>query len=213
MSKIYLEIFDKKGQKTFSLLSHFKKEGYLSGGTALALQLGHRKSFDFDVFVQKPIDNRFYLQVKSAFPKMQVLLHTEDQLSFHTQEHMGVTFPWYYFSPLYPFVQTLSLPLSDVRDIAADKAYTIGRRALWRDYADIYSILKGNILRLSTLIALCRKKFQEDFNESLFLEQLIYLKDLEVTPIAFIGNTPTKEEITSFLEKKVAKYLTKKLPR
>ncbi len=28
---------------------------YLAGGTALALQLGHRQSVDFDFFTQKPL--------------------------------------------------------------------------------------------------------------------------------------------------------------
>lgn len=53
MSKIYLEILDKERIKIFQKMGDFKRIGYLAGGTALALQIKHRKSFDFDIFTLK----------------------------------------------------------------------------------------------------------------------------------------------------------------
>ena len=41
----------------FEKLVKFKKPGYLAGGTALALQLGHRVSYDFDIFCGKEVSN------------------------------------------------------------------------------------------------------------------------------------------------------------
>ncbi len=55
MSKLYFEILNSKQQKVFAFLKEFSKLGVLGGGTALALQLKHRKSYDFDIFMAKSI--------------------------------------------------------------------------------------------------------------------------------------------------------------
>ena len=67
MSKIYLEIFDKPRLNVFEKLRAFKSDGYLAGGTALALQIKHRISYDFDVFISHSIDNTLRQQIKSVF--------------------------------------------------------------------------------------------------------------------------------------------------
>lgn len=138
MSGIYFEILDEERQKVFLLLEQFKKEGYLAGGTALSLQINHRKSFDFDIFLKNPVNTRLRLAVLRIFEESKVSLDTEDQLSIRTRNAIGITFLWYPFPPLFPLTKTKHLPLASIRDIAADKAYTIGRRAVWRDYADTF---------------------------------------------------------------------------
>ncbi|MFZ0453714.1 MAG: hypothetical protein WAM24_08170 [Ignavibacteriaceae bacterium] len=45
-----LSILDKKRRELLPLLKKFKDKFYLAGGTALALQLGHRRNDDFDFF-------------------------------------------------------------------------------------------------------------------------------------------------------------------
>ena len=53
MENLHLEILDNKRQLIFHQLLNFKSLGYLAGGTALALQAGHRVSYDFDIFCRK----------------------------------------------------------------------------------------------------------------------------------------------------------------
>ncbi|MEJ2618234.1 MAG: nucleotidyl transferase AbiEii/AbiGii toxin family protein, partial [Ignavibacteriaceae bacterium] len=48
--ELKLSILDKKRKDLLPLLKEFKDKFYLAGGTALALQLGHRSSDDFDFF-------------------------------------------------------------------------------------------------------------------------------------------------------------------
>ena len=55
MSKIFLEILDRDRQEILRELSYFREEGYLAGGTALALQIGHRTSYDFDIFMNHSV--------------------------------------------------------------------------------------------------------------------------------------------------------------
>lgn len=213
MSKIFLEIFDKKREEVFRNLSAFKNFGYLAGGTALALQIKHRKSVDFDIFVRKAISNYLRLKSKRLFDALHFYVNTSDQLSFHTKDEIGVTFVWYYYKPLYPLVKTSSLSLASVRDIVADKAFTIGRRATWRDYVDLFFLLKERVLNLPKVIRLAERKFRGEFNEALFLQQLVYFKDLNVSQIDFLERAPSSSEIQKFLEEEVRRYVAEGLVR
>ena len=49
-AQLKLNILDNNRKVLLPLLKEFKNEFYLAGGTALALQLGHRISIDFDFF-------------------------------------------------------------------------------------------------------------------------------------------------------------------
>lgn len=213
MSKIYLEIFDREKKKVFQQLSHFQKDGYLAGGTALALQIGHRKSFDFDIFVDKAITNMFKLKVSQVFGRVDFYLDGIDQISFTTREKVNIAFVWYYFKRLFSTVRSGAIDLAAVNDITADKAYTIGRRAVWRDYVDIFFLLKKKITTLEQIILLSQKKFAGQFNEVLFLEQLTYFEDLRTEPIQFLRKDYSPAAITKFLEEQVRQYTRKKLAK
>lgn len=213
MSKIFLEILDIERQKVFKNLGPFKEIGYLAGGTALALQIKHRLSFDLDIFIFKAIDNKLKQKVESVFDQNKYYVDTTDQISFTTKENISITFVWYYPQPLLPLIQTPSISLASTSDIAADKAHTLGRRAIWRDYVDIYFFLKLNLLTLEQIISLAEKKFGNEFNQALFLQQLVYFKDLKTSPITFLHSSPTTFQIQTFLSKKVEAYLKKVLKK
>jgi len=209
MLKIYPEILNKKRQEIFTQLSAFKKIGYLAGGTALALQIKHRQSFDFDVFVAKPINNALRLKTKATFGTNRFYINNEDELSFAAQNEVNITFLWYYFKPLFPLVKTDSIDLASVKDVAADKAHTLGRRAAWRDYVDFFFLLKDKFISLEEVIGLAERKFGEEFNAGLFLQQLSYFADLKETPIEFLQEKYPASEVKRFLEHKVASYVEK----
>lgn len=142
MSKIHLEILDKERQNIFKSLTSFKSYGYLAGGTALSLQIMHRESFDFDIFVYKPISNFLRHKVSEHFGKIYYYVDSKDQISFRTFNNIHITFLWYYFKPLFSLIDGEFFQLASVKDIAADKAHTLGRRAVWRDYVDFFFLLK-----------------------------------------------------------------------
>ena len=212
MSKIHLEILDKPRQIIFSKLYGFKNFGYLAGGTALALQIQHRKSVYFDIFINKPINNYLRLKAKTVFPASVFYVNTTDQISFTTTENVNVTFFWYIYPSLLPPTTTPSISLASVNDIVADKAFTIGKRAVWRDYVDLFLLLKKEIVTLNQTIQLAKQKFSCEFNEALFLEQLSYFKDVTIVPMDFIGSSPSPSEIQSYLETQVESYIKQILP-
>ncbi len=206
MSKIHLEILDKERQSVFHSLAVFKKNCYLAGETALALQLAHRESFDFDIFINNPVSATLKAQIKELFGDVAYYVDSKEQISFRTQNNIHITFLWYYFNTLFPLLQTDSLPLASFKDIAADKAHTIGRRAAWRDYVDFYFLLHKPWVPLEEIIVIAKKKFKKEFNEVLFLQQLVYFEDLERTPISYINASPDEKEIIQFPKKHVKAY-------
>lgn len=210
MLKIHLEILDKQRQETFAKLVAFKNDGCLAGGTALSLQINHRRSVDFDIFLPKPIPQQFFHRVTEVFGKdTKAKLNTSDLLLIETPQKIDVHFVFFWYKRLFSTIKTPSVDLEAVGDIAANKAHTLGRRAVWRDYADLFFLLKNKQTALEKIIKDAKKKFGGEFVETQFLEQLCYFKDLTVSPIEWIGISYSPEEIKSFLGKQVEEYLKK----
>jgi len=79
-------------------------------------------------------------------------------------------------------------------------------RAVWRDYVDLFWVLKHKSC-LKTLIGWADKKFSEEFEAKRFLEQLTYFEDIQKTKISWIDKGFTSKHIKVFLEKIVTDYL------
>jgi hypothetical protein len=112
---------------------------------------------------------------------------------------------------MYPLIKTPSLPLFDIRDLAADKAYTMGYRPAWRDYVDIFLLLKDNYVSLGQIINDAQKKFKTFFSPRLFLNQLTYYGDITDFKVEFINQKYSKKEIQNFLKEEVKKFKRLKL--
>jgi hypothetical protein len=206
MSRLYFDILTVEQKKTLKHLKVFLKYGFLSGGTALALQLNHRRSYDFDIFCAKPISRRFLLKVKSVFKEVRVVVDTSDELSIISPFGVKISFIFFPFKPLYKILHSATLNISSWRDITLDKAYTIGRRGEWRDYIDLYFSIKSGF-PLRGIIKRARKKFGDLFSEKLFLSQLCYLEDIKDFSIEFIKDAVTSQELQRFFEREIKQLI------
>lgn len=206
MSSIHLEILDPKRKEIFEKLKIFKNKGYLAGGTALSLQINHRHSFDFDIFLREIIKRTDYLFLRKCFSIKEVIFNTPEQLTVATKNGINITLVFYPYKHLFPLIKTKSISLLSLKDIATDKALTVGRRGTWRDYIDLFFLLRERYLSISKIIQLTKKKFREEFNEKLFLGQLAYFKDLGEFKISFIREKYKEEEIKKYLINGVKKY-------
>ncbi len=209
--QLKLSILDKKRKAILPLLKEFKNEFYLAGGTALALQLGHRKSVDFDFFalndfkltyLREKIDSLFKKYKLTAIQlepnTYSILIGDEVKLSFFKIEDKVVR----------PFVDSKWFRLCSEVELAAMKISAL-LRADFRDYVDIYFLLKKYIL--DEIINLCIDKYQ-DFEVSIYLKALLSYDDIEITPIIYAAGYETEpEEIFSFIENKTKLYLTKNI--
>ncbi|MBU3964532.1 nucleotidyl transferase AbiEii/AbiGii toxin family protein [Patescibacteria group bacterium] len=186
-------------------MSQFCEHGVLGGGTALALQIGHRKSYDFDVFLSKTLSKGFVYKVKKVFGNFELIAQTGDEFSFTAMpQNVKVSFIYYPYRNLYEKIKTPHLDIFSWKDIALDKAHTVGRRGEWRDYVDLYFIIRKG-LSLSEIIELSKKKFGDSFSEKLFLSQLIYFEDIQDFTMELTADKPSRKDIKSFLEKEVKK--------
>jgi len=170
----------------------------------------HRQSFDFDCFSEKPLKKNLLSKVSQVFgDNINIQIDTPDLLLFTTAEGVKIDFVNFPYSPLHKLTEKCPIPIFDLKDLASNKAYAIGRRATWRDYVDMFFLLKQ--YDLSTIIKESKKRFKGEFSEKLYLGQLIYYEDLEITPIQFLQESYTPEQIKNYLQKKVQKYTSSKI--
>lgn len=199
------EAISSEQKKIFDRLKNFP-DYYLAGGTALALQIGHRISIDFDFFSKEEIPFQLLPKIKKIFKdyKIKTIVSHSEQLTVSI-DGVNLTFVKYPFPLIFKLKRYKGLKLLSVPEIAAAKAYSLGRRATLKDYVDLYWIIKNKYLTLKKLIGITQRKYKQVFDPRLFLEQLIYLKDVADIEMQFLEKKVTKKEIQNFFEKEVRK--------
>jgi len=206
---VFIEFLDKPRLEVWKRLDEFKNIGILAGGTALSMQINHRISYDFDIFTDKPIEERFLLKIKKIFWEYEItpIIDTSDELTIKLSGDIKLSFVYFPFGKINETVKTDSLDLFSIEDLLANKAYAIGRRKTWRDYVDIYIALKNNLIDLEKLIKITEQKFDGVFSAKLFLEQLVYFDDVSEKTVDWVGEKVENEKIKKYLIDEVEKYL------
>ena len=128
----HLDALTDKGKTIFPRLSYFS-DFYLAGGTALALQIGHRVSVDFDFFHEDKIKRTLLPSVEKVFDqsKRHVLVNNANELTILVDE-VKITFLSYPFPVILPKTHIGEIVALSVAEIGATKAYTIGRRGMFK---------------------------------------------------------------------------------
>lgn len=204
MAPLHLEVLTPEARVLWPTLKECGTQYYLASGTALALQLNHRQSLDFDFFSENPIPRNQLLKVEKIFAGHTVAPSTNnrDELTILV-DGVKCSFIHYPFPLLMPLIKEQGMKLLSAREIAATKAYTIGRRGAWKDYIDLYMCLTGIVTTLAQVIIDAQKKYGDSFNDRLFLEQLVYLDDLDDTQGLKEKTPHTPEELQTFFKKAI----------
>jgi len=202
---MFPEAITSEQKRIFDKLKNFP-EYYLAGGTALALQIGHRISVDFDLFFEKDLPHSLLNKVRKTFrsSKIKVQISRSEQLTLNLNSSQ-LTFVKYPYPLLFKLKTYEGVNLLSIPEIAATKAYVIGRRATFKDYIDLYFILGEKFVLLQEIINICEKKYKDEFNDRLFLEQLVYFGDIEEVPIQFLKKSVSKEQMAKFFQEEVKK--------
>lgn len=208
MTELHLESLDKPRQIIFNKLVKFKPIGVLAGGTAIALQIGHRTSVDFDIFTYQPLNKGLFQTVKNVFGPGTLKMYSSNlQLNVGTPEGIKVTFYYPGHMPHEPLVNTHSISLLGLGDLASNKAAVIGDRGKWRDYVDLYFLLKNGFTNLKKIIDLSELRFGGEFSRKLFLEQLVYFNDITDYDIQFLKDDVSTDLIKEFLRESVRQFI------
>jgi predicted nucleotidyltransferase component of viral defense system len=180
MENLYFSVLPKKQIQLLRKLKFLKKYGfYLAGGTALALQIGHRTSVDFDFYTEKKFDSRkLREEFDKRFKKVQEIYIAEDTLELNI-DGVGVSFFKYPYKLIRPCQKINEINLASKEDIAAMKIISISQRGRKRDFIDIYFLIKE--FGLEQIIQFVKEKYPM-FNIYVGLQGLTYFKDADEDP-------------------------------
>ena len=195
---MHLEILNKEQKELLPILSQFKREYYLVGGTAIALHIGHRESIDFDLFKEKDIRKKdVYTKLKDLDYKVSFADYNQINMLANNVKITFFSFP--YLVPVNSEIKNV-IKMPDLLTLGAMKAFALGRGSKWKDYLDLYFILKFHF-SIKDVANKAKEIFKDEFIEKQFIAQLGYFKGInyseEVTFL--IQNPPTEDEIKMFL--------------
>jgi len=195
---MHLEILNNEQLELLPVISQFKREYYLVGGTAIALHIGHRESIDFDLFKEKDIRKKdIYSKLKNIDYKVSFADYNQVNMIAKGVKITFFSFP--YKVPINSELQGI-IKMPDLLTLAAMKAFALGRRAKWKDYVDLYFIIKYHY-PVQEISVKAKLIFKEFFIEKQFIAQLGYFKGINYSEeITFlIPNPPTETEVQEFL--------------
>ena len=181
-----------------------KSEWYLAGGTALALQVGNRKSLDLDFFTEK-----------KDFKEKQLLAHFADNKAWVTEsEDKNTIYGELYGAKVsfiaYPFFipkQKMSWH-GEVRvlnpiDIGVMKITAVSQRGRKRDFFDLYWCA-NNIESLESIIRRLPAQYPSvahDYHH--ILKSIVYFEDAESDPEPEIYFKANWNTVKSFFIKEI----------
>lgn len=178
--------FETLDTKTLSLLKRLQALSELAdtrlvGGTALALQLGHRISVDLDVFGKWDY-SKDLSQVLSSVGLVEKESGTPDgRMAFFFIDGVKVDCISYeMYEWLEPPVMEEGVRLAGIKDIAAMKLNAITNRGARKDFVDLARLLEEH--SLIEMIEWYRLKYP-DANPALTLRSLSYFVDAETMPM------------------------------
>jgi len=175
----------------------------LAGGTALALQLGHRKSIDLDLFGAINIDELSLSKSLAGFGNP-TLLNKSENIYIYLLNGIKVDIVNYHYPWLEKEILLDKITLAGKIDIAAMKLAAITGRGTKKDFIDIYFLLQH--FSLAEMLDFYRRKYS-DGSEFLVLKSLSYFDDADndVSPLMIV-QTPWKE-IKEAIMKLLTKYI------
>lgn len=167
--------------ETFQLIQQLQnvtelKEYYLVGGTALALQLGHRNSIDIDLFTRYDFEPEQL--IKNLEPKFAIrpTFFTKNTL-LTTIDNIKVDFIRHNYRLVLPPITEERVTFLSKQDIAAMKMNAIsnsGKRL--KDFIDVYFLLEH--FSLEQMIEFYKIKYP-DFNPLIALKAIHYFDDID----------------------------------
>jgi len=177
---MFSEVLDKKRKGLLPQLGFLKKYGfYMAGGTALALQLGHRTSLDFDFYTTRKFDSRKLREdLDQIFKKIEEVYIAEDTLVLSIED-IGVSFFKYPYPLIRSYQKINNILIASPEDIAAMKILAISQRGRRRDFIDIYFLMQK--FTVNQMMGFVKEKYPM-FNIYVGLQGLTYFADADQDP-------------------------------
>jgi predicted nucleotidyltransferase component of viral defense system len=186
--------------------SHLMDNAYLAGGTACALQIGHRISVDLDFFTPQEFDAEELVRSLKNIGEFKL-----DKQSWGTIlgefEKIKFSIFVYKYPVLFPFRSLVDINILDLRDIAAMKINAISTRGIKRDFIDLYFICQKGISLKETLSFYNRKYRTLASNIVHIQKSLVYFVDAEMTAMPKMLKKVAWEDVKRYFENEVKKLV------
>lgn len=182
--------------------SEIIQKAYLAGGTALALQLGHRISDDLDFFTQLEFDENMLLPEIKKIADFQL-----EKVAWRTiLGRLGdVKFSIFYYKYpiLYPTKKFGMVNITDVLDIAAMKIAAVASRGTKRDFIDLYFICKEAV-SLKEAINLYGRKYKNLATTKMHIfKSLVFFDDADPDEMPKMLEKTAWKDIKRYFENEV----------
>ncbi len=182
----------------------------MAGGTALALQVGHRASVDLDFFSKKKTFDIVALVDKlSRIGLWQTTLQKSGTLygKFFGAKTSFIAYP--FFLPSKDKVHYGAIALLKPDDIAVMKIIAISQRGRKRDFFDLYWYC-ANGGNLEEIFSRMLKQYPQKHNAPHILKSFTYFDDAEKDPMPRINFAASWPEVKAYFRREVP-ALTRKL--
>lgn len=202
---MFTKTLSKNASNALAILgrSGILKNAYLAGGTACALQIGHRVSLDLDFFTEKEFPTKIVLKQLNQLSEFKL-----DQTEKWTilGSFPKVKFSYFYYPyPLIKKTSTLShINLASLEDIAAMKIAAICDRGTKRDFIDLYFLTKK--FPLNKILKFYDKKYGKLSNNIYhIIRSLEYFADADPQESPKMLMPVSWKEVKSFFQNQVLK--------
>ena len=123
------------------------KESRLVGGTALALQLGHRKSVDLDFFGSINASSEELRDTLSYDHSLTVVKESKN-INIYLIDGIKVDIVNYKYESIDKPVEEDAITLAGIKDIAAMKIAAVVGRGTKKDFIDLFFLLRQEVAKL-----------------------------------------------------------------
>ena len=167
------------------------QEMRLVGGTALALQLGHRNSVDLDLFGSVPHSSE---EIRDALSENHslTLVKESKNINIYLIDGIKVDVVNYKYSWIDNPIKGEGLTLAGIKDIAAMKIAAIVGRGTKKDFIDLFFLLKQ--FSLQEILDLYMQKYP-DGSIFIAMKSLSYFEDAESDPMPVMFENVSWESI------------------
>lgn len=198
----------KETSTALNLLKDSVTEFYLAGGTALALQLGHRVSIDLDFFSVNEFSTQTIIEKLKTKGRLEIISQDKDTLN-GSLDDVKISFFKYPYKLLFPTKEYNSVMLADERDIAAMKILAISDRGNKKDFIDLFMLLKT--YSLDEILEFFNEKYKDyNYNMLHILKSLVYFLDADLDPEPVYIHPISWIEVKKFIKKTVDEYIRSK---
>ncbi|MBE3520058.1 MAG: nucleotidyl transferase AbiEii/AbiGii toxin family protein [Firmicutes bacterium] len=179
---------------------------YLAGGTAAALQLGHRQSVDLDFFSPQPFNPDKLVDRLSELGDVHVVSAARDTLNVHISG-VRVSFFQYAYPLIAPVANYQGLTLASLRDISLMKIVAVSNRGSRKDFVDLYAICT-RVWSLKEALDSLPRKFGKRYSLAHILRSLTYFEDAEREPeLQLLDPAISWPEVKKFFREEVLAYM------